>query len=184
LSYRVVASAETASRTSQDLKLAPQSCRSRWDVWKWMELLGFCVRLDEDEGMDAREQKRLLQTGMVFVPSILASSRAWLLVHQLVHWGRQTMQCRQTLHSELFTCQIASRWTKGARRSCLQTPRLRTWTRSLKLHRGDHWQCHVSSSCIASVPHHPVQRRCKMHHTSLVHDHHACTKQVLVCFVS
>ena len=70
---------------------APQSCRSRWDVWKWMELFGFCVRLDEDEGMDAREQKRLLQTGMVFVPSILASSRAWLLVHQLVHWGRQTM---------------------------------------------------------------------------------------------
>ena len=74
---------------------APQSCRSRWDEWKWMELFGFCVRLDEDEGMDAREQKRLPQIEMVFVSS---TSIYWSLVTHgflYISWftGEATMGC-------------------------------------------------------------------------------------------
>ena len=58
-----------------------------------MELFGFCVRLDEDEGMDAREQKRLPQIGMVFVSSIYWS----LVTHGFLYisWftGEATMGC-------------------------------------------------------------------------------------------
>ncbi|PUZ60054.1 hypothetical protein GQ55_4G092600 [Panicum hallii var. hallii] len=92
-----------------------------------------------------------------FFVSIGPLTHAWLLVHQLVYWGDNNEM--RLLHSELLTCQIGSRWTKGARRSCLPTPRLRTWTRSLNLQKAGMAMSFLSLSA-TSCPSRPASSAC------------------------